>query len=171
MPLSEYQQKLNRIKLGIESKTTGPKPKKQLKRQSDKKIAELAQEKAERGSEDTYLVKWFKARIKQLTGRCAECGGSVETKVYKYAILSVCHLLAKRETMCPSVQFHPLNFIELCPHHHDQLDKSNWEEIELWGCWPVIQERLVMIYPDLAVSERRHFPESVLRYMQKNEPF
>jgi hypothetical protein len=138
---------------------------------SPKRAAKIAAEKVERGEDDTELVKWYKNRIKQLTGRCAECGNATETKVFKYAIASVCHLLAKRDTVCPSVKIHPLNWIELCPYHHDQLDKANWEEIETWGCYETIRDRLIMVYEDLAVEERRFFPEAVLKYMNKHEAF
>lgn len=169
MPLSEYQNKLNRIKLGLEPKTTGPKPKKPIPKISPQKRAAMKQEREDRGDNDTELQKWFKARIKQLTGHCAECGLKTETKNYQYAILSVCHILAKRPAVCPSVKIHPFNFIELCPYHHDQLDKANWREIELWGCWETIRDRLVMVYPDLDPAERRFFPQSVLKYMKTNE--
>lgn len=135
---------------------------------SPKRAAKIAAEKEARGDDDTDLVKWYKNRIKQLTGRCAECGNVTETKVYQYAIASVCHLLAKRPAVCPSVKIHPLNWIELCPYHHDQLDKANWKEIESWGCWDTIRGRLIAVYGDVAPEERRHFPESVYKYMQKH---
>jgi hypothetical protein len=66
---------------------------------------------------------------------------------------------------------HPLNWIELCPYHHDQLDKANWKEIEGWGCWETIRDRLIMVYPDLDPTERRFFPESVIKFMEANKPF
>lgn len=134
---------------------------------SKKRVEQLKAEKEARGDGDSDLQKWFKQRIKQLTGHCAECGAKVETKNYQYAILSVCHLLAKRDTVCPSVKIHPANWIELCPHHHDILDKSNWKEIELWGCWQEIRDRLILVYPDIDPAERRFFPESVLKFMQE----
>jgi len=167
MPLSEYQQKLNRIKLGQEPKTTGKKPPKPIAKVSKKRALELAEERKQRDGEDTYLVKWFKARIKHsMTGYCEETGLRTETKVYQYAIMSCCHILAKR--LCPSVQYHPANFLELIPDMHHKFDNISWEERETWACWPVVRDRLIMIYPDLAPEERRHFPESVIKYMEKH---
>ena len=166
-----YREQLKLIRQGLMEKTTGAKPKKSIPKVSKKREEKIKAEREERNGEDSFLVKWFKARMKVMGTTCNECGCQIEHRVYKYAILSICHILAKRDTVCPSVKYHPLNFIILCPYHHDQLDKSNWEEIEKWGCFPIIRDRLIMVYPDLAEDERRHFPESVLNYMTKNQPF
>ena len=166
-----YSDRLRLIKLGLLPKEAVAKKKQPIKKVSDKKKAELEAEKKERGGEETELTKWFRHKVKISSGVCAECGCKVETNVFKYAVMTVAHLLPKRDNMCPSVKTHPLNYIILCPDHHHQYDNSTWEEKEKMGCWPVIQERLIMIYPDLHPSERRHFPESVLRYMEKKEPF
>lgn len=165
--MSEYLKK--RMEQILAGRPIPEKKKYTIPKVSKKRAEKIAKEKEDRGDGDSELQKWFKARIKQLTGRCSECGGKVETKVYQYAILSVCHLLAKRPTVCPSVKIHPFNFIELCPYHHDQLDKANWKEIEQWGCWETIRDRLILVYPDIEPAERRHFPESVLTYMSKKD--
>lgn len=148
-------------------------PKKQysIPKKSAKKIKQEAEEKERLGADDSDLVKWYKAKMKVMGTKCNECGATVEHKVYQYAINSICHILAKRDTVAPSVKYHPANFIILCPFHHDQLDKANWKEIEQWGCWQTIQERLLMLEPDLALEERRFLPESVLTYIEKNDPF
>ena len=52
---------------------------------------------------------------------------------------------------------------------HHKFDNISWEERERWACWPVIMERLIMIYPDLDPAERRFFPESVYNYMVKHD--
>jgi hypothetical protein len=138
---------------------------------SVKRQAKLDAEKAALAGQDSFLVRWYKSHMKVMSSTCDECGLAVETRVYQYAINSICHILAKRDAVAPSVKYHPMNFITLCPYHHDILDKSNWKEIELWGAWPIIIERLVMVYPDLAIEERRFFPDSVLKFMEDNKPF
>lgn len=146
-------------------------PKKQytIPKKSAKKIAEEKAEKERLGGEDSDLVKWFKARMKAMTGFCAETGLRTETKIYAYAICSICHILPKAK--CESVKYHPLNWIELEPGFHTKFDAMSWEEREELGCWPIIRDRLVMVWPDLAASEQRHFPDSVRKYMEKNNPF
>ena len=138
---------------------------------SEKRLAKMKAEKAERGDDDTELVKWFKARMKVMGSTCNWCGCKVENKIYQYAIYSICHILDKRDTKCPSVKTHPLNYVILCPDHHTMFDGMNWEEREKLGFWETVRDRLIMVYPDLAKEEHRHFPQSVLDYIEKNQPF
>ncbi len=152
-----------------------PKPIKEKKayvlpKVSKKKKKEMAEEKARLGGDDTELVKWFKSRMKMMSGSCMKCGARTETHVYQYAIYSICHILDKRPAVCPNVAIHPLNWIELCPDHHFEFDKKDWNAIEKWGCWPEILERLIMIEPDVAPEERRHIPQQVFDFIEKHSP-
>lgn len=169
MALSEYQKRM------AEFKNNGrPLPEKKVYRipkVSKKRAAKIAEQKTILAGDDTELQKFFKKAMKQMVGSCFKCGAKTETHLYQFAILSICHILPKRPSMCPSVALHPLNWIELCPDHHTEFDRVDWESRETWGCWPEIRDRLVMVYPDLAEKEKRHFPESVLKFMEKNNPF
>lgn len=165
-PILTFQQKLALIRSGLAEKTTKAKPPKPMRKVSEKKQAADKAAKDENG--DTELVRWFKRCMKYMMPTCSECGCKVETGIYKFAIMHIAHLLPKRDTMCPSVKYHPMNFITLCVDHHHYYDNVSWEEKEKMGCWPVIMERLIMVYPDLAEDEKRHFPQSVLNYMEKN---
>lgn len=144
------------------------KPPNQIRKVSLKREAKILAEKEERGDGDTEKQKWFKNRIKQMTGYCAETGLRTETRIYRYAINSICHILSQQH--CKSVMHNLWNWIEFEPGFHVKFDAMSWEEREQLGCWPIIRDRLIMVYPDLAVEERRHFPESVLKYMQKHNP-
>jgi hypothetical protein len=135
---------------------------------SEKRKKKLAAEKELRGGDDTELVKWYKGRMKVMGERCNECGHKIENRVYQFAIMSICHLLPKRKNMCPSVSTHPLNWIALCPDHHNMYDGASWEERELMGCWETVRDRLIHVYESLDESEKRHFPESVLKYIKEN---
>lgn len=150
-----------------------PKQKKvyRIPKKSAKKLAKEKEERKQRGGKDTTLQKWYKERQRFMLGFCEECGAKTETKNYTYAIRSICHILAKRETVCPSVATHPMNWIELCEQHHDRFDKSNWEELEKWKCWPIVAERLTWLYDSIAKEELRHFPGSVLEQIKKEDPF
>lgn len=171
-----YQNKLLQIKLGLLPKETGAKPKKAIPKISEKKKKEMAD--AKDGNGDTELVRFYKSAMKRMTGHCLGCHARTETNVYSAAIFSICHILDKRDSMCPSVKTHPCNWIELCPDCHREFDtphlekdKTIWDKRQEMGFWPEVQSRLIMIYPDLAPDERRHFPESVLKFMENNEPF
>jgi hypothetical protein len=162
-----YQSERLARKNGLAAPLSTKKERKPIAKKSAKKLLQENQEKEDRGGDDTELVKWFKARIKySMTGFCEESGLKTETKIYRYAINSCCHILEKRN--CKSVKYHPLNFVELIPDLHHKFDSSSWEEREKWACWPVIRDRLVHVYLDLAPEERRFFPQSVLDYMEKN---
>jgi len=161
---------MQQIKLGLLPKESGPKPKKPIAKISDKKKKELKEAK-DKETGETELVKFFKGRMKFMTGHCMWCGAKTETHVYSGAIFSICHILEKRDTMCPSVKTHPANWVELCPDHHTMFDKMNWEEKEKLGFWETIRERLIIMYPDLSPDEHRHLPDSVRKYIEENEPF
>lgn len=172
-PVLTHQQKLSLIKNGMMAKECVPKEKKYLNKVSPKKAA--ADKLAKDENRDTELVKFFKSAMKRMTGYCTNCFLRTETQVYSAAIFSICHILDKRETMCPSVRTHPCNWIELCPSCHQEFDtppfekdKTLWDKREEMGIWETVRDKLTMVYPDLAESERRHFPESVLKFMEKN---
>jgi hypothetical protein len=136
---------------------------------SKKRQEKIDKEKQERGDDDTELQRFFKSAIRRMTGYCAETGLKTETKIYQYAVMSIAHLLPKAK--CKSVATHPCNWIELNVDFHHKFDAMSWEEREKLGCWPEIRDRLIMVYPNLAKEEQRHFPESVLKYMDKHKPF
>lgn len=171
-----FQQKLAAIRNGNAPKTTGKKPPKPISKVSKKKQKEMADAKDEQG--DTELVRFYRACMKRMTGYCLNCSTRTETHVYSGAIFSICHILDKRETMCPSVRDHPCNWVELCPDCHREFDtppfekdKTIWDKREEMGFWEVVRGKLCMVYQNLAEDERRHFPERVLIWMNDNEPF
>lgn len=158
------------MKLGLLPKESGPKPKKPIAKKSIKKIAEEKEERASRGPDgDTELQKFMKNAIKRMRGVCAETGLRTETKIFKYACMSIAHILPRQKVK--SVQYHPLNWVELDVGMHVKFDKMSWEEREQMGCWPEIRNKLISMYDQIDPSELRHFPDSVREYIEKNEPF
>ena len=165
-----YFQRMQKIKLGLLPKESGPKPKKPIAKKSPKKIAEEKEERASRGPDgETQLTKWFKLQMRMMPEYCEETGLKLETKIYKYAIMSICHILPK--ATCKSVALHPLNRMFFNVDFHQKFDAMSWEEREQLGCWKEIRERLIMMYDQIDPSELRHFPDSVREYIEKNEPF
>ena len=154
-----YSERLRLIKLGLLPKEAVAKPKKAIKRVSDKKAAALAAEKEGRNGEETDLVKWFKNQMKFMPQYCEETGQPLETKIYKFAICSICHILPKES--CKSVKLHPLNRMFYHPDFHTKFDAMSWEEREQLKSWPIIRQRLISIEPDLSPEEKRRLPESL----------
>lgn len=151
------------------NKAREPKPKKVYKGPAKKSAKMIAKEKAEkeiRGGEPTDLQKWFWRCIGLMSGNCYETGLPTRSAPYAIAICSICHILPQQS--CKSVALHEFNWIELDKDFHKKFDAMSWEEREQMKCWPEIRDRLILIYDDLATSERRHFPDSVLLWMQEN---
>lgn len=174
--MTDYQSsRLNR-KLGLEPPLPTKKERKAIPKVSAKKKAKDAAEKDANG--DTELVRFYKQCMKRMVGHCSNCFARTETKEYSAAILSICHILDKRKTMCPSVKTNPANWIELCPDCHRDFDspplepgKTLWQKRESMGIWPIVHNRLINLWEDLAHQERRHFPDSVRDWIEKNDVF
>jgi hypothetical protein len=165
--MSDYLKRRNEMKTF--GKPPAVKKQYQIPKVSKKKAKEMQDAKDENG--DTELVRWFRSRMRFMGSTCCECGMKVEHKIYQYAIMHIAHLLPKRSSMCPSVKYHPQNFITLCVDHHHKYDNVNWEEREKMACWPEIRNRLIAVWQELDKSERRHFPESVITYMKEHDNF
>src|SRR4029077_8198387 len=83
------------------------KPKTQIKKTSDKRVAENKKQKELLEGEDTMKEKWFQARRKEMVGICA-CGcGEKSQKTYDmYCCDTIAHIFPSK--LFPSVQYHKL---------------------------------------------------------------
>lgn len=130
---------------------------------SEKKKIKLKEEKEARNGEDTEQVKWYKRIQKHLTGKCMRCGHTYNKENLANAIMATAHILAKRDTMFPSVKTHPLNWLELPPYCgcHNWFDnQATWEEIKASNIWPIVRERFLQMEPD--IKERNKIPDILL---------
>ena len=136
---------LNEIqKLKVDADKPKDKKSYHIPQKSKKRLAKEKAERDARGDNDTELQKWFKGRMKYMTGFCAECGAITETKNYALAIRSICHILPKNDNGFPSVKFHPFNWIELCWGCHSTFDNFlGWEQKMGMRAWPIIEERIL----------------------------
>jgi hypothetical protein len=157
-----YQNQLALIKLGLLPKTTGAKPKKPLKKMSDKKKAEM---KADKG--DDALDKWFEERRKEMKGRCILCGGKSEKLNDDHYRKSIHHLFDKRSTMFPSVALHQDNWLEVCfwgnsCHTNIHNGTITWELLMDSAEGKIIVDKLKKIYPHIAENEKKNIPQILL---------
>lgn len=159
------------------------KEKKPIAKQSAKKKAEIAEQKAV-GS-DSELDKFFDAMIKRCTGKCLFCGGKTTAVSTEFWIddnpnwsqeandkkhertiktmkrASVAHLLPKRpidKGGFPSVGTNENNWIELCWQCHTSFDngKITWLTLKDSKEWDIISEKLLAVLPLVAMEERKH---------------
>ncbi len=131
-----------------------PKEKKGIAPVSEKKKAQLKEEKPKRDQQ----VEWFAARIKEMKGECLECSKPINKDVFAFAVMSVAHVLPKRNNMFPSVATHKNNSLELCVDCHSLYDRS-WDDACSMKVWPLAVDKFISIYPSIAANERKHLPE------------
>lgn len=106
---------------------------------------------------------WFNTRRKEMTGYCSNCGGTSCKNDDSNFRSSIAHILPKRHFK--SVQFHKLNWIELCHFgncchtNFDNLGSDNWDTMK---CWNEIVEKFKVLYP-LTLPEERQFIPKILQ--------
>ena len=112
------------------------------------------------------LERWFKERRKEMTGKCANCGGmSCKYKDSEYK-RSIAHILPK--AYFPSVATHEKNWLELCFYGkscHTNMDNKMLDLTEM-ACWDEIVTKFCVIYPDIDKKERKRIPEILLQYVE-----
>lgn len=129
--------------------------------------AKKKQQDKEAKPERDELKQWFTDRIKEMKGKCKECGCKINKHNSAYAIMSVAHILPKRKEQFPSVKTHVDNWIELCPDHHALYDRS-WEDAAQMKIWAEVVDRFTTLYPFIAAKEKRHIPEVLLQELNPN---
>ena len=158
----------------LKEKALLPKEKKvyRLNKVSTKTLERKAKEsdEIEKGKELTTggadLKRWFEDRRKELTGRCAHCGGRSCKDSDQYWKFSIAHILPKN--IFKSVATHPLNYIELCFFNnscHTNFDNKTLDIMDL-NCFDTVIQRFVAIYPAIDVKERRYIPDVLLQYIE-----
>lgn len=112
---------------------------------------------------ETFKEAWFQSRRNEMTGFC-QCGcGKMSSKDSdKYFRFSACHILPQRNF--PSIQFHPLNFIEMafwggCHTNFDEQGSDKWPEL---ACWEEIKEKFLILYPLTKPEEHQFIPKQLL---------
>ena len=111
------------------------------------------------------LQRWFEDRHKEMKGKCQHCLGKTEKGKGTYKC-SIAHIFPKAHFK--SVATHPDNWIELCFYGnscHTNLDNYSLDISEL-NCFDEVIRKVVAIYPNIAISERRRIPQVLLNYIE-----
>lgn len=152
--MSYSREEYRLIKLGLLPKTTGPKPKKPLRRVSPKKLAEQAE--AKKAGTDGELDKFFEKMRKKMVGTC-QCGCGQKSQkhddtFYRHCI---CHIFPKR--IFKSVATNEYNWVErtFWGGHHTNFDEQGMDKWPLMADWHDIKERFHILAPLLTDTERK----------------
>lgn len=102
-------------------------------------------------------LRWYDDQVRLLTGHCLECGEPIHTFIREVAIGAVSHILPKN--IFKSVQFHPLNWLELGPSCgcHTRWGKS-WDSAAKMKVFPQALERFRQFEMDIIPKERSKIP-------------
>lgn len=149
------REQYNRIKLGIEPKTTKAKPKKPIARKSEKKLAEEKMAKEAIGEEDTQKEKWFKARRKEMVGTCqCGCGQKSQKDDEMYFRHSAAHIFPQR--LFESIQYHKLNWVErrFWGGCHSVMDDTSMDRWPNMADWEDIKEKFYQLIEFITPEEK-----------------
>lgn len=179
-----HQQKLSLIKNGLMEKECKAKPKKPLKKISDKKAAENKSQKEKKG--ESGLDKYFDYHTKHSVPKCENCGMEAkwllepqedEKKQKMYELMwraSQAHVLKKKDGIggFPSVSTSLTNHLVLFPRWggylcgcHDKFDES----YEAMAKMPIFKKAIDIInqlYPLIAADEKKYLPEIILQELK-----
>jgi hypothetical protein len=187
------REQYRRIKLGLEKKTTGAKPKKPIKKVSDKRKVELAEEKEQlalvnaarpigvfhgKQDEKEEVNQWFDYFMEVSEPVCAECGFRADwLKSPGYEkIWRACqaHILPKKKNYgFPSLASNRDNHIVLFPSWGGHLCgchgfyDSNWYNATTMKIWPrVVGVFLTKLHPIVPPKENKNIPEVLLALLK-----
>lgn len=149
-----YFKRLQLIKQGLLKKEAVAKPKKPLKKQSDKKIAEIKAEK-ESGS-DNQMDLFFNAMRKKCKGKCTFCNSPTTYKNDELWRIAIAHLMPKAKFK--SVSTNENNWVELCWQCHGSFDggKISWLLLKDSHEWEMLKKKLLIVLPLVSIEERKH---------------
>lgn len=130
-------------------------PAKGIKPISDKKAAQIKEQKKAGDSDAVY--QFFVEMRPGMTGKCCFCCGPTENKNDETFHFSLAHILGKAQF--PSVATHPDNILELCYygnscHTNFDMGRTTWEFLYDSAEWPMIKDKLLKVLPAVAPQER-----------------
>lgn len=126
-----------------------------IPKKSAKKIISEKLEKEKQGNDDTQKEKWFQARRKEMVGIC-QCGCANPSSKNDDANFRscICHIFPQR--LFPSIQFHPLNWVErrFWMGCHSNMDNRSMDLWPNFADWDDIKEKFHQLVPLLTDEER-----------------
>lgn len=146
------------------------KPATPIKKISDKKAKQIAEEKTVAGKLPSALAlkKWFAdieaEHCSNGMGICQECGAAIPKAFFRAA---TAHLLPKK--LFKSVAAHPLNYLVLgaacgCHYKTDRVDQFIKMKV-----WPEAARRIKIMIADLPHDELKYLSSQLLRALDETK--
>lgn len=111
-------------------------------------------------AEKVEKAKFFADALKEAPARCMECGKSLAGSQLINPTSIVAHILPKSQKQgVPSMATNPLNKVYLDIDCHTDMDKKGCDHIRKMKLYPLMKERVRLMWPDIPANERRRVPE------------
>ncbi len=129
---------------------------------SKKSTKKQAAEKEAKKSKEMTLNQFFDLMVECAPETCMETG---ERLTYKLMPKEVCaHILPKKPTAVPSMAKNPLNivYLNIAAHHKMDADlgvKSEGNYVRSMKIFPLLKERVKLMWPKIPKSERKNIPQ------------
>lgn len=111
-------------------------------------------------AEKLEKAKFFSDALKVAPNRCQECNKPLVPTAAINPSAIVAHILAKSKKQgVPSMATNPLNRVFLCGDCHTDMDNHGCEYIQQMKIYPLLKQRVLLMWPGIPQSERRRVPE------------
>lgn len=155
----KYFQELQSKAMGLAAPKE-EKPVRKISRMSEKRKAELEDNK--------QSDAWFKARHREMTGKCLVCGGKTCKGMDEYKN-SVAHLFPK--AYFESIKWHEENWIELCFYGcscHTNFDNKilTLEDLQVTPAWPELVRKTKILYSLMTSKEQGRVPDILIQEIE-----
>jgi len=130
---------------------------------AQKSAKKIAEEKELKASPELKLNEFMEAMAACAPQTCMESGDPLVIKVNTFEV--ICHILPKRETGgVPSQAQNPMNIVYINVDIHNKMDKdlgakSKGNYVRTMKIFPLLKERVKMMWNSIPEEERKSVPE------------
>lgn len=111
-------------------------------------------------AEKVEKAKFFAEALKEAPAKCMECDKSLAGSQLINPRTVVAHILPKSDKQgVPSMKTNPLNKVYLCGDCHTDMDTHGCDFISQMKIFPLMLERVKIMWPDIPHNERRRVPQ------------
>ena len=115
---------------------------------------------AEKRADASKKSKFFKDAIEKMPGKCMECGKALGGTIAINPTATVAHILPKRKNYgVTSMANDKRNMVYLCITCHTNMDNKGCRFIEKMRIFPLLKERVALMFKDIPAAERRFIPD------------
>lgn len=160
--MSNYLEQRRLQKLGIKPTDQQLRAEKKKTPIAKKSAKKKLQENEAKKSKELSLGKFFEMMIECAPQRCMETGEPLVFKITQSEVF--CHILPQKPSAVPSMAKNPLNIVYLNIDIHKKMDadlgiKSKGEYVKSMKIFPLLKERVKMMWDSIPINQRKSVPK------------